>query len=100
MVLNSATADWCQWLCSGSEQRDAGRMHGDDRAGGVQQLLLGNRALLVGDAVDRARRDLAAATDLQVAGPRLMCTVVKRSALALLGVLRLEVRRHLLRHVG
>jgi hypothetical protein len=77
----------------GVEQRDARRVRRDDVAGGVQQLLLGDRALVLGDPVDRARRDLAAAADLEVARADVHVHGREAQPLLLLAVLDLEVVR-------
>ena len=84
----------------GVEECDAGRLGRDDVAVRVEELLRRDRALVVVDAVDVARRDLAAAADLEV--PRADVDVHRGEPqpLALLRVLHLEMRRHLLDHVG
>lgn len=83
----------------GVEERDAGEMRVDDGALGVEDLLRGNGALVVVDAVDGASRYLAAATYLQVAGPNVYVRRGESQEFALLGVLDLKVTRHFLDHV-
>ena len=78
------------------EERDAGGLRRDDVPGGVEDLLGRDRALVVVDSVDVARRDLPAAPDLEVAGPDVDVHGREPQPLPLLVVLDREVDGDLL----
>jgi len=75
----------------GMKERDSGRMCHDDVAIGVEQLLRRHGALVVVDAVDFARCDLAAAADLQVTRAEIDVSRREAQPLALVVVLDRQV---------
>src|SRR4051812_29499147 len=76
------------------EERDARRVRHYDIAIGVEQFLRRDRALVVMDPVDVTRRDLPAATDLQVARPEVDVRGGEAQPLALIVVLNRQVVGH------
>src|SRR3954453_20336621 len=78
------------------EERDAGRMRENHVAVGVEYLLRRDGALVVVDAVDRARRGLAPPPGLELCLTHVDVRGAEAEPFALMVVLDLQVARDLL----